>query len=269
MRGMNDGGTWSPWEDYATSSSWTLPSSDGSKTVYVEFRDAAGNVSSPGTISDDITLDTTGPTGTITIDSGAAYTSSTAVELTLNATSASDEGAGVDEMRLGNGGSTWDPWEAYATSKPWTLPSGDGSKTVYVEYRDAVDNVSSGTISDDITLDTMPPESQVTGPTGVTSRTNLTVSWTAGDTGSGIRSVRIYWNRESGVYDLLGDYPLGTTSAPFDASAHGGDGQYGFYSQAADAAGNVEDAPDQPDVTVTVHVSTQPTRAGDEWLLLE
>jgi len=149
MRFSNDNVTWSSWEAYATTKSWTLASGSGTKTVYVQYRDGAGNVSS--TYSDTIVLDTAGPTGSITINGGAAETNSTTVTLTL---SASDTGgSGLSQMRFSNDNVTWSSWEAYASTKSWTLSSGDGAKTVYVQYRDGAGNVSS-TYSDGITLTT-------------------------------------------------------------------------------------------------------------------
>ena len=62
MRLMNDGGDWTAWEAFAASRSWTLASGDGVKTVSVEFKDAAGNVSL-GTVSD--TIEVVAATGTI------------------------------------------------------------------------------------------------------------------------------------------------------------------------------------------------------------
>ena len=47
MRFSNDGKRWSAWQPYATSKTWTLASGFGTKTVRAEFRDGAGNVSSP------------------------------------------------------------------------------------------------------------------------------------------------------------------------------------------------------------------------------
>ncbi|MEW6032630.1 MAG: fibronectin type III domain-containing protein [Bacillota bacterium] len=57
----DDGSTWSAWQDYATTVSYTLadPGADGTKTVWARFRDRAGNVSSPA--SDSIILDTVPP----------------------------------------------------------------------------------------------------------------------------------------------------------------------------------------------------------------
>jgi hypothetical protein len=45
MRFSNDGRTWSAWQTYATSKSWTLTSGAGTKTVYVRYKDRAGNIS--------------------------------------------------------------------------------------------------------------------------------------------------------------------------------------------------------------------------------
>ncbi|OGP87946.1 MAG: hypothetical protein A2156_01575 [Deltaproteobacteria bacterium RBG_16_48_10] len=54
MRFTNDGITWTDWESYATSKSWTLKAGSGTKTVYVQFQDSAGNLS--GIFSDTILL---------------------------------------------------------------------------------------------------------------------------------------------------------------------------------------------------------------------
>ncbi|MEM2619554.1 MAG: hypothetical protein QW356_08795, partial [Candidatus Hadarchaeales archaeon] len=61
VRYSNDG-IWDnePWELPSASKSWTLTSGDGTKTVYYQIKDVAGNVSS--TYSDSIILDTTSPT---------------------------------------------------------------------------------------------------------------------------------------------------------------------------------------------------------------
>ncbi|MDQ4143996.1 MAG: hypothetical protein M3198_09685, partial [Actinomycetota bacterium] len=45
MRFSNDRTLWSAWEPYAIGKSWTLSNGAGTKTVYVQYRDHAGNVS--------------------------------------------------------------------------------------------------------------------------------------------------------------------------------------------------------------------------------
>jgi len=149
MRFSNDNSTWSAWEAYATSKSWSLASGNGAKTVYVQYRDGASNESA--VYSDGITLDGTVPTGSVVVNGGASSTNNTAVTLTLSANDTG--GSGLSQMRFSNDNSTWSAWEAYTTSKSWTLTSGDGAKTVYAQYRDAAGGVSSS-YSDYITLST-------------------------------------------------------------------------------------------------------------------
>jgi hypothetical protein len=59
MRFSNDNSHWSDWETYATSKTWTLDGTDGVKTVYAQFQNAAGLVS---TSSCTVTLMTPTPT---------------------------------------------------------------------------------------------------------------------------------------------------------------------------------------------------------------
>jgi hypothetical protein len=51
--------------------------------------------------------------------------------------SATDDVSGVVQMTFSNGNSDWLEWEAFATSKIWVLPTGDGEKTVNVQFKDA------------------------------------------------------------------------------------------------------------------------------------
>ncbi len=93
------------------------------------------------------------PTGSISINNGSAYTNSTSVTLNLTST---DPEADPIEMRLSNDNQTWLPWEPAAATKPWTLISGDGVKTVYYQLRDD-SNAESEIYQDSIELDTIPP----------------------------------------------------------------------------------------------------------------
>ena len=131
-----------------------LTTGDGSKTVYVQFKDGAGNISSPA--ADNIILDTTPPLGAVSIEDGALYTTFTAVTLNLSAYDAN----GVVQMRFSNDGVDYSAWTPYANSFVWTLPAGDGLKTVYVQLMDSPGNVSSP-LADSITLDTVPPTGSV------------------------------------------------------------------------------------------------------------
>ncbi len=123
----------------------------GTHTFQVSARDVAGNLD-PTPASRTWTVDTTLPGGTVSINGGNTYTRSTTVNMTL---SADDTGSGLASMRFSNDGVTWSNWEPYATGRSWTLGSGDGVKTVRVQYKDGAGNV--GSAQDSITLDTINP----------------------------------------------------------------------------------------------------------------
>jgi hypothetical protein len=79
------------------------------------------------------------------INAGASITSSPFVTLALSAT-------GATEMIISNdAGFAGASWETYATSKPWTLISGDGLKTVYAKFRNAAGDMSS-VVSNTVTV---------------------------------------------------------------------------------------------------------------------
>ncbi|OGH91365.1 MAG: hypothetical protein A2534_03750 [Candidatus Magasanikbacteria bacterium RIFOXYD2_FULL_39_9] len=93
--------------------------------------------------------DTTPPTGTISINAGATTTTLVTTTLTLSAT---DNASGVAQMRFSNDGVNFSAPVQYVTSASWTLASGNGLKTVYVQYRDGAGNWSSAVIADTIEL---------------------------------------------------------------------------------------------------------------------
>jgi hypothetical protein len=230
MRLSDDGSTWTAWEPYVTIKPWTLPSGDGAKTVYVEYRDQAGNVSAPG--DDMIVLDTVAPVGTIVIDGGELYAGITEVELTL---SADDETSGISQMRFSDDDATWTAWEPYETIKPWTLPAGDGVKTVYVQYADLAGNVSP-TYNDTIILDTTAPVGAITINDGdpYTFVVSVTLSLSAGDTGTGVTEMRL-----SDDGSTWGDWETYVTSKPWTLSD--GDGVKAAYVVYRDQAGRSTD----------------------------
>lgn len=147
-----DTGPWSPWIDFNTSHPWTLLAIEGERRVRVQYRDLLGNTS--GLFSDTILLDMTPPTGTIVINDGDVWTNSTEVSLALTADDGG--GAGVAEMRFSNDEVTWSPWVPFASTHIWNLTDEDGLRSVYVQFRDAVQNTSISYV-DTIQLDSTPP----------------------------------------------------------------------------------------------------------------
>ena len=217
-------GSWSTPQPYASGASWTLAGGDGSKTVEVEYLDAAGY---PLVASQTITLDATAPTGNFAVDSGAAYTTSRGVSLTNAVT-------GAVQMRYSvDGGSTWSSWTSYATSGSSTLTSGDGSKTVDAQFRDAADNVLS--LSQSIALDTTAPTGTVSinGGVAYTNSTAATLTVSAADSGSGVAKMRFSNDSTTLSAKPWTNYAT-STSWPLTS----GNGVKTVYVQFQDAAGN-------------------------------
>lgn len=106
-------------------------------------------------IQDDVerATNTEAPTGSVSINAGAGYTQGTGVTLTLSATAV--VGA-VDSMEVRNDAAFTGNWQAFATSLGWSLDATDGTRTVYVRFRDDSGNISS-TYTDTIILDTQSP----------------------------------------------------------------------------------------------------------------
>jgi hypothetical protein len=98
------------------------------------------------------------------------------------------------------------------------------------------------------TIDATPPVSAMAVLPATTSLTNLVVSWSGTDAGSGIASYEIFVSVNGGSWT---PWQVGATntSAAFPA-AYGN--TYAFYSVAVDAAGNVEAAPVVPGTTTAV-----------------
>ena len=106
--------------------------------------------------------DAVAPAGSVSIAGGAVGTRTTGVTLNLSATDPQPS-SGVKEVRFSNDGTTFSPFQAYAAALPWTLATGDGTKTVFAQYRDGDGNLSP-VVSDTIVLDTTAPRARKLRP---------------------------------------------------------------------------------------------------------
>jgi hypothetical protein len=182
--------------------------------------------------------DTAAPSGTISVNSGATFTKSTGVTLNLSATNPTP-GDPVSEMRFSNDGTTFGAWVPFAASAPYTLPSGDGSKTVFVQFRNGAGAVSS-TASDSITLDTTKP-TITTAPApsfkkaGLgTTAVPILIKWAGTDATSGINHYDLKESVDGGAFSLVSS-PTGTSATVNLNPGH----SYKFEVRATDNAGNV------------------------------
>jgi len=132
------------WEPYTTEKKWGLRGTDGTKVVWIKFRDEARNESDP--VSASILLDTQAPIPQyVKINGGKTLTESSRVTLTIKARDA-------DFMMVSN-----DPrfeaafWEPYTATKEWDLKEGEGLKRIFVKFKDSSENESANKFAD-ITL---------------------------------------------------------------------------------------------------------------------
>ena len=134
---------------------------DGTKTVFAQFVDNAGNRSA--VVSASVVVDSAPPTGTtLSIARGPHatvdhYTDSALVQLTLGASA--EPAGGQVLVRLANSTSALSSATYALVQKDvaWFVdPTTQGQKTVYAEFRDSAGN-SATVVSDVITYDTLAP----------------------------------------------------------------------------------------------------------------
>ena len=144
------------WEDPMNAFSWAIGEADGTHTVYMRIRDFVGWTT---VLVDDIILDRTPPATTLVVDQDADFTTLRDVTLTITF---------YDEnpisYKLANNGEPWpDSWRTTGSPGgiPWTLAEGDdGTRGVRMLVRDAAGNEI--VVTDDILLDTTPPDAELT-----------------------------------------------------------------------------------------------------------
>jgi N-acetylneuraminic acid mutarotase len=147
----NDGGfTGAQWEPYDTHKAWTLDSFSGSAVtmiVYARFGDANGNELPNSRSSDNIILDVTPPSGSVTLGSGASAASGSGGAVstqspvrTVQLAATDTQSGGSMTMRLSNradfAGAVWKPFEP---SVSWDF---SGGGTVYAQFKDGAGNLS-------------------------------------------------------------------------------------------------------------------------------
>jgi PKD repeat protein len=212
----------------ANSWSWTFGDGSGTSTRrspayrYTTFGRFTATQNAGGSVATRTLLtDTILPTGTISINGGATFTTNPVV--TLNPT-ASDNSGVVTDMRFSNSNNAnWSAWEALAPGRAWTLAAGNGIKTVFAQFRDIAMNTSA-TVSATIALDTTAPP--------VVSFGNVAVSETIGQATVQVtldhplgRNVSVRYSTSDGTATAPADYassggllvfPSNTTSLTFN-----------------------------------------------------
>jgi type II secretory pathway pseudopilin PulG len=176
-----------------------------------------------------------GPDGTVSINGNATYTNTTAVTLTL---AKSGGGPNPSTMKFSNDNATWLGPYSWSTSYPWTLTSGDGTKTVYARFYNSSGQYGA-IVSDNIVLDTVAPSipTNFKKASTVASGGNTTINftWTA-LTDSALGGYRVYKRliTSTGSYSLVCD-----TTSTACSDTHKKTSTYEYYIVAYDLATNV------------------------------
>ena len=176
----------------------TISLQSGDNVITVTATDRAANIA---TVKLTVTYDGIPPTGSLIINSGAAYTGSTNVTLNLSA----DDTVAVAGYYLSDnpavpgasdaGWNTIPSMSSYTASVSYTLTSGNGQKTIYCWYKDAAGNVSAVS-SDSIIFDTSPPMITITGPTSGPTYSAVSTPLRLEGTADNLRSIR--WENNLG-----------------------------------------------------------------------
>ena len=140
------------WEEYAETKEWILEGEDGLKTIYLVLVDEAGNYSVR--YNEKIILDRIGPSNAIVkFNMGEKYVPAGGKKIGLEM-----EVEGADKVII-----TEDPkledgrWEMFVPRKVFEVSEGDGTKNIYIKFRDKALNESE-TISGTVILDSSPPD---------------------------------------------------------------------------------------------------------------
>ncbi|MBD3389689.1 hypothetical protein GF415_01915 [Candidatus Micrarchaeota archaeon] len=128
--------------DVGEQDTMTVNANPGQHTLTISCNDGVNSAEESVSFS----VDTT-PTGVeLHIESGSGYVDTRYVTLDVIADNAA-------ECRFSNENKVWGNWVPYVQEKQWTLSSGDGTKTVYVECKSTEGQLSQ-VASDSVVLDT-------------------------------------------------------------------------------------------------------------------
>ncbi len=223
----SNSGTWEEWAFM-----YRVPSgATTSGRITATLSDAAGQTAAQVFT---YTHDPLAPTGAITIQGGIDYVSTSTVTLDLFA-SDNLTGCGVEQMCVSDE-PLCSAWENYTTTnKSWNLDAGDGWKTIYVRYRDYLDNTTNF-YTDSVLLDTIAPVVTVTAPT-YTTATTFIVSWETTDptpTSGLVPSYTVEYRQDKAEWNWL----TATTQPSVSFSGAQAGCTYDFRVRAPDQAGN-------------------------------
>lgn len=182
--------------------------------------------------------DTAAPTGGFSILSGTGaqtgYTASTTATLSL----APSDPCSPISYRVSNDGSAYSGWSTFDATAPnpsWTLTNGDGLKSVWVQFEDAVGNRATAgpaTVTLDMTPPTVPGTLTRTANCSGASRT-VTLNWGVSSDTNWL-GYRVHKSVNGGAFEALGSVATTSMSDTHDKGLT----SVSFRTVAYDKAGN-------------------------------
>lgn len=235
--------------------SWTVPTelSEGEHTIYLASRDKLGHKSD--SISYSFIVDISSPEGSVTINkepegSTPQFTNSQDVALAIEASDVSP----IVEYSVSNDNVSWMSYQLtsnnsqLSTNLSWILTEGDGTKTVYIKFKDIFSQESQA-FSDSIIFDQTNPSSYINDLPAFHNTLSFLVSWFGLDNLSSIKwfDVQI----KDSLTNVWRNWLTKTTL--ISKIFQGIDGvTYWFRSRAQDEAGNQEEYPLDADTETKV-----------------
>jgi hypothetical protein len=193
------------WQPYNTQLQWTFTTADtGTRTVYAQFKDGVGNISSPP-VSATITLDPVNPPSSFQASMSANgvplnfsnYLNGYLEQVTLQISAifrypmSQMQLGNAKQDRSGNWTVNWGAWEPYSTTRQWNFLG--QYNAVFANFKD-----SSGTIYGPIKFgyleDTTPPTDGTLAATAKLTMTTM-LKWSGfADNQSGINRYELYYS---------------------------------------------------------------------------
>jgi ligand-binding sensor domain-containing protein len=144
------------WEKYEPTKIWTLEQTNMTVSVYVRFKDEAGNITS--CINDNINHDNLAPTvNSVKINNDVSHVFSESVDLSLEST-------GANEMFITNSSDCMSGgfWEPFSKTKNWKLDQINSVAFVYVKFKDIAGNqttcISDSIIQKNLSINFLPQD---------------------------------------------------------------------------------------------------------------
>ena len=243
-----------PWTESPIAFDAATTGGDGAYDFYTQAADAVANAETAPEAADTSTIVDTQAPDAPELLALPSFTAGATRLVNWNSTAAS--GATMYNVQASDS-------ESFATlssESGWQVDSsytfaglGDGTQFHYrVRSRDAAGNESAHSALVASTQDASPPVTTAAALPGAMPSHTFDVAWTGSDAGSGLAGIELFFARDGGAFEMLPGGPWTSSPIAFDASQHGGDGMFAFYTLGTDALGHVEIAPASADATTNV-----------------